>query len=227
MITGVNSQNYQEYALRTEAPMPKVIANLTGIPASPDSKPQEEFANNVRLLHAALGLTSDSAELLASKNRINTIEECGDLLWFCAVGAEGLGGNIFRSIGGTGGYYGDFELICQETDSIMKNLQVYAAEFSDLVKKKVFYGSEFVKGKSGPKINETLQRLLGRIVLSVAAYAQSYLDLTLDDIMQRNITKLEIRYPDKFTEAAAQNRDYEKEHAGIAAHDDQPPTGRQ
>jgi len=77
-----------------------------------------------------------------------------------------------------------------------------AGELIDPVKKAVFYGASI------DKIN--LMEEVGD-VLWYCAIILRYTGHTFDDAMERNISKLQKRYPDKFTEENATKRDLKKE----------------
>lgn len=77
-----------------------------------------------------------------------------------------------------------------------------AGEFQDVLKKHIFYGKpvDFVG----------LQEEIGDVMWYVAL-ACNAMGVSLDKIMTTNIEKLRARYPERFTEEKAQNRDLEKE----------------
>ena len=77
-----------------------------------------------------------------------------------------------------------------------------ASEFADVVKKHIYYGKEL------DIIN--LEEELGDICWYMAI-AMEALDVDFNCVMNRNIAKLRSRYPEKFSEDKAQNRDIEKE----------------
>lgn len=76
------------------------------------------------------------------------------------------------------------------------------AEFQDMVKKHVFYG------KTLDEVN--LKEEIGDI-LWYCAIALEALGADFETIMKTNIEKLKARYPEKFTEEHAINRDLDKE----------------
>jgi len=73
-----------------------------------------------------------------------------------------------------------------------------AGEILDAVKKSIFYGKPF------DLIN--LQEEIGDCFWYLAILAKEA-GMSFEDIMAQNIAKLKARYPDKFTEDAALNRD--------------------
>ena len=105
----------------------------------------------------------------------------------------------------------NYEEIMSRITSNEKNIQLLHAamgistelgEFSDNLKKYLFYGS---------KLNIVNAREeLGDIMWYIALACRS-LDVSLEDICEKNINKLKIRYPDKFTNESAENRNIEEE----------------
>lgn len=77
-----------------------------------------------------------------------------------------------------------------------------SGEFMDMLKKHIFYG------KTRDEVN--LKEEIGD-VLWYAAIALEALGTSFDEVMERNIAKLKARYPEKFTEENAINRDLDKE----------------
>ena len=120
----VDSYSYVNYATNTEAPVTDEM--------------KERFNNdeNIRLLHAGIGMATESGEFLdmlkkhlyygKPLDKVNLAEEVGDLMWYCAV-------------------------------------------------------------------------------------AMHVLDIDFNDVLETNIKKLAARYPEKFTEFHAENRDLDSE----------------
>lgn len=77
-----------------------------------------------------------------------------------------------------------------------------AGEIADAVKKSIFYGKPF------DLVN--LQEEIGDCFWYLAILAKEA-GLSFEAIMEQNIAKLKARYPDKFTEHHALNRDLEHE----------------
>lgn len=77
-----------------------------------------------------------------------------------------------------------------------------AGEFQDMLKKHVFYGK--------PLDEVNLKEEIGDL-LWYCAIALEALDTDFQAVMQTNIDKLKARYPEKFTEEKAENRDLAKE----------------
>ncbi len=79
-------------------------------------------------------------------------------------------------------------------------------ELQDQLKKAIFYG----KPIDYINLIEELGDLLWYIQLMC-----NTIDITLEDVIETNMRKLKVRYPDKWTEARANNRDLNKERAEL------------
>jgi NTP pyrophosphatase (non-canonical NTP hydrolase) len=77
-----------------------------------------------------------------------------------------------------------------------------SGEIQDQLKKAIFYGK--------PLDRTNLVEELGDLMWYVGVMC-SELNVDLDEVMEKNIAKLKKRYGDKFTEAAALNRDLDSE----------------
>lgn len=81
-------------------------------------------------------------------------------------------------------------------------MQTETAEFTDALKKSLFYG----KVLDVTNLKEELGDLLWYV-----AIAMDELDTDFETEMQRVINKLKVRYPEKFTNELAENRDLDAE----------------
>lgn len=77
-----------------------------------------------------------------------------------------------------------------------------AGEFQDMLKKHFYYGRELDKVNLKEEIGD---------VLWYCAIALNALDTDFESVMQTNIDKLKARFPEKFTEEKANNRDLDVE----------------
>jgi NTP pyrophosphatase (non-canonical NTP hydrolase) len=75
-------------------------------------------------------------------------------------------------------------------------------ELLDTIKKYIYYGKEL------DEVN--LIEEVGDIFWYLALFCKS-LNVSFEEVMKKNIEKLEARYPEKFTEEKAINRDLDKE----------------
>lgn len=85
-----------------------------------------------------------------------------------------------------------------------------AGEFQDMLKRVIFYGKELDRTNLIEEIGD---------MLWYCAVACDTLQVSMEDVMRRNILKLQTRYPDKFTEEAALNRDTTKERTVLESED--------
>lgn len=76
------------------------------------------------------------------------------------------------------------------------------AELADVIKKYIFYGKKI------DVVN--IKEEIGDILWYIAILCREF-NFNLDDILQINIDKLKIRFPEKFTSENALNRNLEKE----------------
>ena len=207
-MTEVTIKNYQELALRTEAPCNTVLNRVIG---ETTCLFNSDAHANIRLIHAALGLTSDVHELVNGTDIVNEIEEVSDACWFSAIGFEALGADItcaFLSDPDTGRQTPNWS---RQTYHL--KFEQLAAMFADSVKAKVFYGKTV---KEGIPMEQYLLGLLRELVYDLRGFSTKFLGLPIEEVMRRNIAKLTARYPERFSEDAAHNRDFEKERAALS-----------
>lgn len=85
-------------------------------------------------------------------------------------------------------------------------LATEAGEFLDVIKRRLFYGD--------PESAKNLGEELGDVLWYVAIACEA-LDIDLGEVMRKNINKLKVRYPEKFTQENALNRDLDREGAEL------------
>lgn len=190
----MNPKEYVKNVLVTENRDPSVL--------------QERFQKmrNIRLLHGALGLSSELAEAqeLVEKPEIDAVnlkEEMGDLFWYMGIITDEFKFNpeeIFmfnetQSLQNLTGEARRAQLQLQ-INGMVKS----AGVLIDFLKKACIYGKE--PNEAG--IKEKLQALDYYINQSLILFGQ-----TSAGSRERNIEKLKARYGEKFTEAAALERD--------------------
>ncbi len=154
-------------------------------------------------LHGVMGMVTEAGELLGKKDRVNAIEELGDFTWYLAIASKSVNHNLEDLPKPTN--YQDF-------DEASKRLSEMSSELLDLIKKAFFYGKEIDYNAVGmflSGINSVVEDL---ILICKTSRSQVY---------QINIDKLKARFPDKFTEERAINRDLDAERQvleeGVAA----------
>lgn len=167
----------------------------------------------IRLLHAGLGLSSELTELAdaiedpkdGAVDWVNVYEESGDLAWYVAVAVNTLG-------------FDHDEISSHEADAsdhvsvlvhsmvgirgVLLAITWGVGNYNDLLKKHIFYGREL----NTEKIKETLQQIC--MAISGICLISG---VTAEEARQTNINKLRARFGEKFTQAAALNRDLDTE----------------
>lgn len=159
----------------------------------------EEAGLKLNLAHMVMGLGSELGELVncigtelkRKIDLVNLSEEIGDMYWYIANYCNLR--NISPPENKTVDHLPDF--------MAMELLIVSVADLTDLVKKYVAYGKEIQRAQEMEAIYD---------VYSALNLLASVYNLNTDEVRQKNITKLRVRYPEKFTQEAAINRDLEK-----------------
>lgn len=158
------------------------------------------------MLHCAIGIQTECGELLSNLkdktyiNEINKIEEIGDIMWYVS--------NLLNFM------KKDFPKSAYKfNNGNMLDLSVMANEISseilDVFKKHIFY-----KNTLNQEIFDNLKQsimikitLLIDVIYSICQKS----NLTIEYCCEKNIAKLRIRYPEKFTNELANNRNVESE----------------
>jgi len=155
---------------------------------------KDDVSVNIRITHSMIGITTELNELnkaVALQDNVNIIEELGDVLWYLAIAEDTL--NFTES----------FDISTENINSIfLGEDEAYSTDVLDLIKRSMFYGSEFDEGEC---IKPYISMLLGVIINSLK------LGVDLTEIIDVNLKKLYTRYPDKFTKELAELRDLAKE----------------
>ena len=165
---------------------------------------------NLRLIHAQLGFSSELSEIREAVLKdeidfVNLKEEFGDMYWYMGIAIDELGSNP------------EFIMDAVKQDSVsglspnnaksaledlVDNMDVIIGRFSDLMKKSIMYGKPLsVTIMEGELI--ALDKNIA-LALSVCGFSP-------EEAREVNISKLRARYGEKFTEAAALERNLAKE----------------
>lgn len=138
--------------------------------------------NSVNFTHACLGMVTELDELHKAIDDVNRREEIGDMCWYIALACDAM--NVEWP---------------EPTDfTTNHSLDDIIFILADLAKKWFAYGKR-------PR-TAIVQVLLGQIVMHLGWKGDS-----IDDAKQRNIAKLQKRFPDKFDSVHAVNRDLNAE----------------
>ena len=155
--------------------------------------PSLEGGIKLDLAHMVLGMNTEIVELreaINNKDGVNIQEEISDFLWyFCNY-------QNFRG-------YSEYDNVNDEFSGFPVNrLYDRVAQLQDLIKKFIAYNKE---------INTEVELfLLNKIYHYILTIAYSY-NADIEEGLEKNIAKLKARYPEKFDENLAVNRDLETE----------------
>jgi len=163
---------------------------------------------NLDLVHGSLGLINEFFELkeaVHKKDVINIKEEIGDSVWYICCMLNGLdltfedleiaAPDVFIPAG---------DLAALKIAGVQHNDAI--AGLSDTVKAYLMYNRTY-----------TLEHwvfLIKEVLIAISVVAKVF-GITMEEIMAANKAKLEARYPEKFSEECANNRDLSKEHKAL------------
>lgn len=191
-------ENYVTLAIRTES----VVLDINDL--------------NLRLLHASLGLGTEIIELNealfdAHYNEkkldiINLAEEVGDIYWYSAIACDVLGINFEDTIAPCLGGGTDYSV-----KYLAGLLESDIGKLLDKCKRHIFYRKKYD--------HDEVVTLVKSIVtgLGELSHAIPDIDWDIEEILTRNIEKLRARYPEKYTDYHAINRDLETERQVLEA----------
>lgn len=174
-------EDYRNLAMRTECEYTDEL--------------KERAKENVRALHAVLGMGGELGELRLAVDKgdeVNILEELGDFYWYLAI-LENL-------------YNVDLiflqEDISRDENDLIDDLEFYVAEFLDKLKRTIYYNKK-------AHIDDILENMDNiAITLDCLSYV---FGSTPAQVKAANIKKLKARYGDKFSEENATNRDLAQE----------------
>ena len=147
------------------------------------------------LAHMVLGIHSEFNEYIdgiVNENQVNIGEEIADMWWYLANYCT------FR------GY--SLDELSNEKEPNDYQLVYWTSKLQDIVKKYVAYGKVIDVEKEKTILRSLLFSMIDCISDS---------DIILEDILETNIAKLRVRYPEKFTTELAINRDLENENKAL------------
>lgn len=164
----------------------------------------DKISNKLNYSHMALGLGSEIGELVECVgtelklkiDKVNLGEEIGDLYWYLANFAN------MRNIP----LPEDNVQIEVPTEMCLDYLITKVGDLIDIVKRYVAYNKEIERAKELEVVYDVRVALL--------LFERVY-ELDGNDIRRKNIDKLAKRYPDKFDEYLAINRNIEEERKAL------------
>lgn len=160
------------------------------------------------ILHASLGLVTEVGELCDHLKRVlaygvpfdpvNVMEEAGgDTMWYAALLCDTLRHRLED-------YFPKQQLTLDSVDRLALDAAFYAAAVANGVNFRAEHDLEQTYDHDLRKLISTLSK-----ICEACGYS-------LEQGMERNIAKLQQRYPDQFTEYSALNRDLGAERAALS-----------
>lgn len=149
-------------------------------------------------VHMVLGMCSEIYELIEGiqkKDVVNISEEITDIAWYASNYLNIRDINPITFIGA------NIEYTSYDKESSIRDLVLCISELQDYDKKELCYNKVETN-----EIKESRRLVIGSILshLNVLYYL---FGINCEQAMQNNINKLRTRFPDKFTEEKANNRD--------------------
>lgn len=152
----------------------------------------------LNIAHMIFGMNSEFNELYGFDNETNLSEELSDYAWYLCNYCNFTEIDLWRICEFIPTEY--YKIL--EFDDYIVNLQVQVSKLTDLEKKELAYKKQVDRDKRIEFVVNIFYALNDCF---------TYYNINAFDSMQKNIDKLKVRYPEKFTEEKALNRDLEKE----------------
>jgi NTP pyrophosphatase (non-canonical NTP hydrolase) len=170
----------------------------------------------LNICHMIFGLHGEFNELYSAIDETNLQEEAIDIIWYLSNYCNYTGIDFSKFLPQ------DFLITKKEKNSFysyfslqpvtfkqkikdksrMVRIEVAISKLTDLEKKELAYKK---------KVNEEQRKKLVEEILYAIVDCFHYYNLDFLDSLQKNIDKLKVRYPDKFSEELAENRDLDTE----------------
>lgn len=198
----MNFQEYQTLSPRTLAPIGEVYGiDYKAMTFADNQDAVEELAVAAEHSHMALGMTTEIVELveaIENADETNIGEELADITWY-------VSGELYLRKK-TSNY--DFSQICwtehdTSTEELLLSLTCKISIYSDYTKKFLAYRKD-----ASEKIDMVFS--LDSICQLVHMIAYKF-DINMEEQLDKNIRKLQKRFPDKFTIDQANNRNLDAE----------------
>ncbi len=174
------------------------------------------------LLHAAMGLVTEVGEMLQGSafrlvedfDRVNAIEELGDLEFYASLARQAIGvtrdevvigASIFEFADSLTMPKNDAEMLSGYVDGV-KYLAIHTSELLDMVKKNLFYARPI-----------SIEKAI-RVMAMIAFYLEmttKILGVERATVIERNVAKLKKRYGSAFSADKANNRDLDSERVAL------------
>jgi NTP pyrophosphatase (non-canonical NTP hydrolase) len=210
----MNSETFIPMALRTEASALDLAA--TWLRQVADAQAGRPGINSIRLIHAYTGFATEIHEVEFEIDHSTTaydnslLEEVGDVLWFHALASDVLSVQDSPPLSEESLWelHRLFDVPPAPNgaslDTHLSQLRFWVGFFCNHAKPAAFYGRD--RTKKGTPLALILSTALERIEVAAKDLLERHTEHTIEDARARVIEKLAKRYPDKFTEQAANER---------------------
>lgn len=209
-MNSYSPEQYQHLAERTVSmPNRHMVIRLIGSDHPLIIEPCNEGRLALRLLHCCVGITTELGELIECTDPVNMQEELGDLLWYAAEGVNAEKKWKFESM------FSDIKhpQFLADTVTPVQRAMVAVGEMTDVVKRFIYYGKDLDMDRFYLNLN--------LVCLQVIRICDAN-NFAISKIAYANIEKLKARYPDKFSEEKAVNRDLEMERQSLESNLSKP-----
>ncbi len=155
----------------------------------------------VRLLHSALGMSTEIVELqqaIERGDRVNTLEELGDVMWYWAVGLDALNLRDFDDP--------EEELMSLPRTEAERRLVAYICLWADLVRRHAIHAKDLNPDSAFVALRD--------IWRGVGGVCQAF-GISRETVMARNIAKLRARFPAQYDGVRFEERDLAAERAAL------------
>lgn len=200
----MTTQEHINYAIRTLPDLGKDKETQT------ERLVPEVIGTKLNLAHMVMGLAGElgeivnctGTELKIKIDKINLEEELGDIYWYLSCYCH------LRNVPVPNG---DTLQVRIENDLCFELLISSIANLDDLVKRFVAYNKEIDRAKE--------LEIVYDIYVALHLFQSAY-SLDGAEIRNKNILKLKVRYPDKYSDSAALNRDTNAERKTLEGNND-------
>jgi hypothetical protein len=240
-LPALNPKEYQPLAARTECVQYASRHRMFGFRNQPI--PTINLSNNddtlrpIRVNHCVIGMTGEIGELaelhLSSRefDRAQLTLEFGDLFWYMAEGMNALGFNMQTL---AANYVDVMDLRINDFKeryaTAMLGLSATLGRMASELQRWIYYGKYDGEDHTGtPKFDTFMSNMAYqfRVLLGWVRSIFSIVGLDLGNVLHLNIEKLKVRYPEKYTDQQALNRDTKAEEAVAATTFPEPDQPRQ
>lgn len=207
----MNINEYIKLAIRTEASS-EVVSEKWRTAQNGQVAP-----SSARLLHALCGLVSERGELAYEvKTPQDLLEERGDVSWYCALMLDAINCGEERAYPLTraASFFTAGCIPRVAPDGYVVELDRYLHLASDIIKAYAFYGrTTFVHPTMAhSEVGGEPEDAMSVLYVITHSLLSTF---STEVIRTANIAKLKARYPEKFTEAAANARADKQEHQDV------------